>query len=195
MKKIFILFLFSILIVSCSNESKKENAEKLYLSAIEAYSNHDMQKAKVLVKAAEKCDSKFYQAFLLEGKINFFSEDYELAEKVFSKLCKNHREYTEAKIWLIRVKILRQDYTSARKLLDRELSYNSTDWRFYYLYSLLFDKEDNFEEEIVMLKNAETVLCDASKVYGQTAHIWDILGVEDRKEFYRHKANIIGELK
>ena len=179
-KSILFLIICSIFLGSC----KKTNADstKLYLSALDAYSVRDFSKATELLTLSKKAGGKQPQIDFLQGKILFFQNQYELCIQIFNKLIKKYPEFTEARIWLIRTLIVSGQYDEAKGLLDKEIEINMTDWRVFYLYSLLSKNLNQFDEEIIMLKNAETCLEDASKVYAASALTWSILGIEEKED-------------
>lgn len=190
-----ILAAFCFFTLSCDNvsASKRQEAEKSYISAVEAYANRDYDKASELARTAFSRDKNFYQAYFLEGKILFFTDNMGDAEKLFSSLVSKYPSYTEARIWHIRCLILKEKYERAQKLLNKELSFNTTDWRIYYLYSLLSQKTNNYDQRLAMNRRAETILTDSAKVYLDLALTWYTLGLEDRAVLYLNKArNITG---
>ncbi len=188
-KLIYILFI-CILIISCKN---KDSAEKLYLSAVESYAEHDLNSAYVFVKQAEKVDSSFYQAKFLEAKVLFMQEKFEEAAKICKILTKKYPEYTDSRLFLIRCYIFLDRLIDAEKLLEQELSFNSTDWRLFYLYSLLYGKQNKLDEQLLMLNRAELALSDTKKIYDNLARVWDIIGLKDRSINYKVKSRILSD--
>ena len=189
MKKLVICILCScIFIISCKNNA---TAEKFYLSAVDSYAKHDFENALVFLKQAKKQDSSLYQAYFLEGKILFFQNDYEAAAKVFKKLAKKYPEYTDSRLFLIRCDIFLGNLLEAEKKLNKELSFNSTDWRIFYLYSLLYGKQNQLDKQLMMLNRTELAIKDTKKVYDNLAFLWDELGVRDKAVNYKVKSNIL----
>jgi tetratricopeptide (TPR) repeat protein len=195
MKKSLLLLIIisSIFLFSCNNSNA--DSTKLYLSAVDAYSVRDFSKATELLILSKKAGGKQPQIDFLQGKILFFQNQYDLCIQIFNKLIKKHPEFTEARIWLIRTLIVSGQYDEAKTLLDKEIEINMTDWRVFYLYSLLSKDLNQLDEEIVMLKNAETCLEDASKVFAASALTWSILGIEEKEDEYIQKAKIIGNIE
>lgn len=176
------------LFFSCA---RKEEANALYLSALQAFSREQYDKALESSESALRYDSSFYQAAFLKAKILFFRDDLPGAEKILHKLASKYPGYTEARIWLIRCTILREDYHKAAALLEKELSFNTGDWRVLYLYALLGRKTDNYELQLSMNRNAEAVLTDSAKVYMDLALGWQALGMESRAAGYLEKARTV----
>lgn len=168
-------------------------AEKVYILALDAYGIEDYDKAMELVNKAIKTDKKFYQANLLKAKILFFLDHKEEALKILSKLKSNYPAFTDATMWLIRIKILAGNFDDAKKLLDKELSFNSSDWRIYYLYALLAEKTDNYELRLLMNSRAESALIDSAKLYMDLAISWHAMGMHERVKINLEKARIISE--
>ena len=189
MKKIVICILCScIFFVSCKNNA---TAEKFYLSAVDSYAEHDFENALVFLKQAKKQDSSLYQAQYLEGKILFFQNKYEDAAKIFEKLVKKYPQYTDSRLFLIRCNIFLGNLSDAEKKLNQELSFNSTDWRIFYLYSMLYGKQNQLDKQLMMLNRTELAIKDTKKVYDNLAFLWDELGVRDKAVNYKVKSNIL----
>lgn len=189
MKKLVICILCScIFFVSCKNNA---TAEKFYLSAVDSYAEHDFENALVFLKQAKKQDSSLYQAQYLEGKILFFQNKYEDAAKIFKKLVKKYPQYTDSRLFLIRCNIFLGNLSEAEKKLNQELSFNSTDWRIFYLYSMLYGKQNQLDKQLMMLNRTELAIKDTKKVYDNLAFLWDELGVRDKAVNYKVKSNIL----
>jgi len=188
-----IFIALNIMLISCDRRAKQVEAERLYIAAVDAYTGEQFTDSLELVRLAIKLDRNLYQASFLEGRILFFLDQIEEAEKKFSILVKKYPGFTEARIWYIRCLVLKNDFTTAQKYLDEELSFNQTDWRVYNLYSLLAQRTDNFEERIAMNRRAENILTTSASVYIDMAVTWYTLGLNDRAQFYLEKAqNILG---
>lgn len=189
MKKLVICILCScIFFVSCKNNA---TAEKFYLSAVDSYAEHDFENALVFLKQAKKQNSSLYQVQYLEGKILFFQNKYEDAAKIFEKLVKKYPQYTDSRLFLIRCNIFLGNLSEAEKNLNQELSFNSTDWRIFYLYSMLYGKQNQLDKQLMMLNRTELAIKDTKKVYDNLAFLWDELGVRDKAVNYKVKSNIL----
>ena len=123
----------------------------------------------------------------------FFQGQLDNALSVFQKITKKNPEHIESRIWHIRTLILLDKFEKAEELLEKELTFNQTDWRIYYLYSLLEERQGNMDQKILMLNRAEMVLTDSSKVYLELSNIWEILELQEKAYKYREKANIVSE--
>ena len=192
-KKKVLLFLFVLsfqILTGCKTD--EESINKLDLSALDSYSEREFDKALFYLKGAGEIDKKNPQVIFLRAKIYFFQKDYEKCRNVLDTVIKNNPEFTEARIWRIRCEIVNKDYENAMRDLDNELKWNMTDWRVFYLYSLFSKNQEKFDEQLVMLKNAELCLQDASKVYAASATTWGMLGIETKEKGYIKKAQIIG---
>jgi tetratricopeptide (TPR) repeat protein len=186
-----VLLVFSILLSGCREHGPKAEAERAYMAAVDAYGAEKYEDAYALARQALSQDRKFYQAEFLEGRILFFTGNEAEAKKIFSKLVSRYPEYTEANIWYIRTLILSGEYEKARGLIEGELSFNTSDWRIYYLYGLLAQKTGDYEKRLSMNRHAETVLTDSAKVYMDMAAVWQALGLEERAGVYLEKARMI----
>ena len=187
----FLFFGFAFLLNSCEARDKSQNPQKIYLRAVEEYTLHNFQGASEFCKAAIKLDGGFYQAKFLEGKINFFSAEYDKAYEIFCRLSKKYPQYTDARLWKIRTLLMLEKLDEAKNLLEQEISFNGTDWRVFYLYSLCCRQEESLDLELVMLGNAETALKDSVKVYEALQKNWKLLGMENKTKFYQEKKEIL----
>jgi tetratricopeptide (TPR) repeat protein len=183
------IVLGAALLLSCGRN--KGEAERAYLAAAEAYGGENYEEALVQIRRALKADRAFYQAEFLLGKTLFFTGEEAGSLEVFSRLVKRRPEYTEARLWRIRCLVLAGRYGEAAELLDRELSFNSSDWRPLYLYALLAQKTGDYEKRLSMGRRAEMTLSDSAKVYLDLAVAWYALELKDRAALYLEKAQTI----
>lgn len=188
-KSISIIFIISILFFGC----KKDNslANKLYLQSLDAYSKNDFLLCIKLVEKAIDLNENLIQGKLLLAKSYFFLDENSKALKCLEKIIKDNPEFTDARIWNIRILIFSENFQQAKKYLENELRINQTDWRVYYLYSLLAKAEGDFETQISMLEKAEIALIDGAKVFGEISEIWQGLGLEERANENLNKQKII----
>lgn len=189
-KKFFIFLLGCFLLFSCS---KKNAAETFYVKAIEAYSKKDFTGALNFADLTLKSDSSFYQAKLLKAKIFYFENFLEESCFVLERLVKKYPEYTDARIWFIRVLIAQEKYNEAEKYLIMELSFNSGDCRVFYQYGNLCAKQNRLDECLSMYRKAEKLLNENSKIYLELADIWLSLGLKERALDELDKAELLSD--
>jgi hypothetical protein len=188
---------FLFLAACAPGTEQKEGAERAYVSAAEAYGQERFEEALKYAGESLRIDPDFYQARLLEGKVLFFQNRLEAAEQTFAALRAKYPEYTEARLWNLRCLVLSlgrpsgRDLTEVQGALDRELSFNPSDWRVLYLYALLAGNAGNWEKKLSMGRRAENVLSDSAKVYLDMALSWHSLGLGDRVAEALEKARII----
>ncbi|MBO5137409.1 MAG: hypothetical protein J6B81_02805 [Spirochaetaceae bacterium] len=192
-KKIYTvsLFLCIAFFCSCNTKEKVLQAEKLYLQALESYVAKDYQQAKNFSEAAYNLDNKLIQSQLLVAKSLFFMDKEKEALEVCKKLSYEIPEFTEARLWYIRSLIFCDCIEEAISLLQQELALNQSDWRFFYLYSLLAEKKQDYETQLSMLNKAQLALSDGAKVFAQMARIWQELGLEQRASEYLEKETVL----
>jgi hypothetical protein len=207
-----VLFGGVLLLAACAGAERKGRAERAYVADAEAYGRERFAEALDYAGESLKLDPGFYQARFLEGKILFFQNRLEEAEQRFAGLCAQYPEYTEARLWNLRCLVLslersgvsggkdiqagpranpRADLKKVQAALDRELSFNPSDWRVLYLYALLAGNAGDWEKKLSMGRQAETALSDSAKVYLDMALSWHSLGLEDRAALSLEKARII----
>jgi tetratricopeptide (TPR) repeat protein len=167
------------------------SAGKEYVAAVEQYSSGDLAGSMRLAREIIRKDREFYPAQLLEGKILFFTDDLAGAKRVFATLARKEPRYTDARLWYIRTLIVSGDNATAQRELDRELSFNTSDWRFYYLYALLARATNESEKRIAMLNKAAVYLEESGKVYIDLAKTWHDLAQDDRALRFLEKAGSV----
>jgi tetratricopeptide (TPR) repeat protein len=211
---------FTTVLTACAGAERKDRAERAYVAASEAYGRERFAEALDYAGESLRIDPDFYQARLLEGKILFFQNRLEEAEKTFAALCAKHPEYTEARLWNLRCLVLSleqsglsagvsagvsggkdvqagpranpgADLKKVQAAQDRELSFNPSDWRVLYLYALLAGNTGDWEKRLSMGRRAEAVLSDSAKVYLDMALSWHSLGLEDRASLSLEKARAV----
>ena len=201
MKKIAVSFaaVCVFVFISCTD---KESATRLYVQAVNAYVEENFENSKALAKRCLESDSSFFQANFLLGKIAYFEGDYKAAERIMQKLCKKIPEFTEARIWYIRILIALEKYDEAEVRLKEEETINSSDWRIYYQYALLAGKRDRTDERLSMCRKAEALLDDGAKVYVEMADMWIKMGLRsnaieclDKALVVSHDKQALEELK
>jgi tetratricopeptide (TPR) repeat protein len=197
------------LIFACGSD-RGTGAEDAYVAAAEAYAQERYAEALGHLRESLRLDPNFYQARLLEGKVLFFQNRMDEAAELFAKLTARRPEYTEARLWNLRCLVLaassstsstpsassagdpaRKKLEEARNALDRELSFNPTDWRVLYLYALLAGNTGDWEKRLSMGRRAEAALSDSAKVYLDMAFTWYSLGLEDRAKLFLEKARVV----
>ena len=142
-----------------------------------------------------KNDSDFYQAKLLKAKILYFENSLEKSFLILKKLIKKYPEYTDARIWFIRVLLAQSKYDEAEKYLIKELSFNSGDCRVFYQYGNLCSKLNRMDERLSMYRKAEELLRENSKIYLELADVWLALGLKDRALDELDKAELLSDDK
>jgi len=173
-KLVFLLPYMFFFFFSCRDS---RGAEQLYARAADAYMREDFSNALALSDEALRADGNCFQAKLLKAKVLIFTEKIDDAEKILHSLYKRYPEFTEARLWYVRALIMSERYDKAEAFLERELSLNQTDWRFYYQYALLAQKQNALDKRLAMCRKAEQALCDSEKLYIETADIWLMLGI------------------
>lgn len=190
MKKIYLplLIISFVFLASCKNT---DNAEKLYLAAVNAYAKKDFSSSILYCDKALSQDKSFYQASFLKARTLYMQKDYELSYSITKKLAKKYPQYTDARLWNIRNLIYLEKNEEAEKLLTSELTFNNSDWRVYYLYSVLYSKQNKIDLQLAMLNRSELALTDSSKVYHELFRIWDVLEMKDKAASYKMKSAIL----
>lgn len=191
MKKNFIIFLSVILVFTVSCKKNNDDTTKLYLSALDAYSSKNLDEALAIINLAKQSGKTSPQIDFLKAKIYFFQNNYEECSQLLDKILKKNKDFTEARIWKIRCDIVSGKYELAEEELEKEISLNMTDWRIFYLYSLLSQKNEKIDEQLIMLNNAEICLQDAAKVFNSAAMTWGLLGMDEKEKLYLQKAKVL----
>ncbi len=185
MKKLSAFILLALIFVSCKDTSR---AKELYELSLECYAGQKFEDCLSNIKLCLKSSPDFYQAQFLKAKVLFFMNQNEDSLKIFNNLLKKYPEFTEARIWRIRLLIALGQYDRAEEKIIEELNFNGTDWRVYYQYALLCEKQGLMDKKIVMCSRAENFLSEGSKIYLESADLWLKLGLKNRAIEYFDKA-------
>lgn len=177
MRNIIALFLLIFMFISCKNE---QLSQVYYSKAQEYYSRQEYALALENVTMCLNKNRNFHQAELLKAKIFYFSDNDKESLKILKSLVRKYPEYTEARIWKIRLLISLKQYDIAQLELDKELSFNPTDWRLYYQYSLLADKKEQLDKRLAMLNKALLYISESYNVFIESADVWIKLGMKDK---------------
>lgn len=170
-------------------------AYELYLSGLEAYSKKDFSTAEEICREALEQDKALFQAELLRIKSLFFLNEFESAEASVKKLLKRVPQYTDARLWYIRLMILQEKHDEAFALLKEESALNETDWRIHYLKGLINSKNQDYSSQLAALQQAERALSDGAKVYLDMTRLWMVLGMEAQAEKQLEKARVLAPSK
>ncbi len=185
MKKLSALILLALIFVSCKDTYR---ANEFYEQSLECYAGQKFVESLENIKLCLKHSPDFYQAQFLKAKVLFFMNQNEDSLKSFNKLIKKYPEFTEARIWRIRLLIVLNQYDKAEEKIIEELNFNGTDWRVYYQYALLAEKQKLMDKKIAMCSRAENFLSEGSKIYLESADLWLKLGLKNRALEYLDKA-------
>lgn len=185
MKKLSALILLALIFVSCKDT---HCAESFYEQALECYAGQKFQECLENIKLCLKSSPDFYQAQFLKAKLLFFMNQNEDSLRIFNKLIKKYPGFTEARIWRIRLLIALAQYDRAEEKIIEELNFNGSDWRVFYQYALLAEKQGLLDKKIAMCSRAEKFLSEGSKVYVESADLWLKLGLKNRALEYLDKA-------
>lgn len=175
------------------------SGHELYLSALDSYSQEDFSRTIELCESILQKDKNLFQAELLRIKSLFFLNEYETAEKLIARLVKRVPQYTDARLWYIRLLILQEKFDEVAPLLEKELALNETDWRIHYLKGIVDARNENYSGQLVSLQQAERALSDGAKVYLDLTKLWLVLGMEDQAKKHLEQARLLvpahGELR
>ncbi|MBR5866637.1 MAG: hypothetical protein IKZ04_01885 [Spirochaetaceae bacterium] len=188
---IFCLIFICSIIYSCKSEIKTSALEEKYSKALQAYSRKDFNLVLDLCNQITYYTQRNFEAELLKAKAYFFTGENQKALDLINRLEKKYPSFQDAILWHIRILILSGKNDEAKKILDSQIRLNGSDWRIYYLYSLLAEKTENYELQLEMLHRSEILINDGSKVYSELARIWDSIGVKNRALENLVKAEIL----
>jgi len=182
------LIFFCINLISCN---KADESEKKYSMAVQYYLTKDFQNSLLLIEQIKKNDSYYYLSLFLKAKILFFKNDYHSSYSLCKLILKKNQNFIEAQLLLIRNLIYLELFSEAERILKTEMQINSTDWRIYYLYSLLFKKKNLLDCQLEMLDKAESCIKKSQIIYDNYSSIWNQLELYDKAVEYQVKKNIL----
>ena len=73
--KILLISFVVFFVISCSPKYSEEDLIKLYLTALNLYSDEELEESKKYINIVLQQDKSFYQAEFLLSKIYFFQDD------------------------------------------------------------------------------------------------------------------------
>lgn len=190
-RAIFGFILCGFIALSFIGCSDKEQSRENYVRAIEAFEKQDFEKSILYCKKAIKKDKVFFEAKLLEAKNLFFTARYEESKKIFKALLKKYPNYTDAKLYQVRTLIALKEYKEAENLLKAEMKFNSTDYRFYYLYSVLYSNTDQQDKRLFMCRKAEQMLDEAKLLQLELCELYMVLGLYKKADECLKKAEVL----
>lgn len=189
---IFLCITLLGMVQSCDSKGDiQEEGMTLYLSALDAYSQQDFLRTVELCMAAVAQDTDLIQARLLEAKARFFLDEVTAAENILSKLVARHPEFTDARLWLMRLLILQGQRERAADLVRRELELNETDWRVHYLGGLLHSQNQDYSSQLSSLQQAQRALADGAKVYLDLTRLWLLMGMKEYAQQQLDRARLL----
>ncbi len=190
--KFIFSFMFCVFIalffVSCND---KTQSKKDYISAVEAFEKQDFEKSILYCKKAAKQDTSFFEAKLLQAKNLFFTARYEESKKILKSLLKKYPKYTDAKLYQVRNLIALKKYDEAETLLKSEIKFNSADYRFYYLYSVLYAAKDEQDKRLFMCHKAEQLLDESALLQLELCELYMILALPKKADECLKKAEVL----
>jgi len=178
MKKFILICFATLSLIGCKKNEKE--AQVLYAKALNSYAEQNLSKSLEYVNRSLENYSDFYQAQFLKAKILFFTNKNEQSLKILNDLVKKHPEYTDARIWKIRLLIAEEKYQKAEECLTKEIAVNASDYRVYHLYSILAQKLNQMDKRLAMCTKAEECLNESYNVYVELADIWLKLGMRNK---------------
>ena len=121
----FMTVLLAVMAMSGCLPARPSSADlDTYVKSRDLYLRGSLDEAAALVSRIESRIKGFHQARLLEGKIFFFQGDMQASERVFQDLSKRFKDYTEARLWLLRALQAQGKTEKAELLLSEVLEKN-----------------------------------------------------------------------
>ncbi|MBI9108591.1 MAG: tetratricopeptide repeat protein [Spirochaetales bacterium] len=140
----------SILIFIILNlpDEPDETEIELYFRAVSAYEAGNLELAVRLTETLSKGTPSFFQARLLLAKALFFSDRWDEAAGILSRLLDDFENYTEAEIWLMRTSIQQGDLQAAGFRGENMLSRAPGDPRVLGMLARIAETENDYQRAI-----------------------------------------------
>ena len=154
-----VLFCTAILSVSCTDTADKETL-LLYVRASQAYSQGKFGETAGILRGVKK----FPPALMLRAKAQYFSGDFEKAEKTCRRLIAFRPSSYEAKLYLARILREKDDLEGAAKLTESLLTDNPQDIRALRLAAELASDAGKNGEAAALLDRAAELSAESALV-------------------------------
>jgi len=162
------LFLF---LASCSETADKETVLQ-YVRASEAYAQGRFDETVEILKR----EKKFHPALMLRVKAQYFSGDFDNAEKHCRRLLKMRPSSYEARLYLVRILREKGDLSGAVKLAENMLTDNPQDIRVLRLAAELAGETGKNSEAAAFLDRAAELSAESAMVLLDRARLRWIAG-------------------
>ncbi len=176
----FMTVLLAVMAMSGCLPARPTSADlDTYVKSRDLYLRGSLDEAAALVSRIESRIKGFHQARLLEGKIFFFQGDMQASERVFQDLSKRFKDYTEARLWLLRALQAQGKAEKAELLLSEVLEKNPGDPRFLHQAGLLRLASDDISGALAFFRRSQEYASEFSQSYIETARILYRFGLLD----------------
>jgi len=161
MKLRFMLFVCTVILlfVSCSKTPDTETI-RLYVSASEAYASGKFPETREILYKVKR----FAPALVLRAKAEYFSGDFDDAEKTCRTAIKRRPSSFEAKLFLARILREKDDLKSAVQLIESLLADNPQDIRALRLAAELANESGRNDEAAAFLDRAAEFSAESAMV-------------------------------
>ena len=166
MKGIAFLFIFTVLCISCKEETNEQSI-LLYGRASALYSQGNFTEAAVLLEG----ESNFHPSLVLRAKALYFSDKVDEAEKLLRRILKRNKGGAEASIFLARLLCEQGKEEEAQKITESVLKDNPQDLRALRLASDLALVRGDTEEAAMLLDRAVEASAEAALIFVERARI------------------------
>ncbi len=167
-------------IILLSNPKISRDHLEAYLEAKKAYTIGDLDETITITTKLSKKSPLLYQGQLLLGKSLFFTDRYEEADLVLSRLVKKHPAYLEAGLWKARTEIQLNQIDNAYNRIEYLLSYNSDDPRLLGLMANIEEQKGELGRAIDFFKRASLYEEELAKNRLSLGKIYSRMGVYDK---------------
>lgn len=187
---VFSFFSFVIFAVSCGQKPPDEETVRLYARAGSAYAQGKFQETAVILQETKK----FPPALVLRAKAQYFSGDFEEAEKSCRRALKLRPSSFEAKLYLARILREKGDLRGAAEAVEALLADNPQDISALYFASQLASETGRNDEVAIFLDRAAELSSESALVLLDRARLrWvsgagDAAGVKALEDLSRAKA-------
>jgi len=171
MKRLFFICLCFLLLVSCTRTPDTQTI-RLYARASQAYAEGRFSEtAEILNK-----EKKFPPALILRAKAEYFSGDFDNAEKSCRRAIKLRPSSFEAKLYLARILREKNDISGAVRLTESLLADNPQDIRALRLAAELANETGKNDEAAALLDRAAEFSQESAMVLLDRARLRWIAG-------------------
>lgn len=173
-----------LLLASCTRNAvappSPETLER-YLAARALYAESRFDQALSLLEDNEPAAAGFAANSFLIGKIHFFREDYDQAQRTWERTLQTHPHHLDTRKWLVRLHLLREQPAQAGQVLTPAFADSAEDPELLILLGRVLRQKGELAGAIEALSKAQVFAERSAEACLELAEIYHGIGLADRE--------------